>query len=275
MLGLIVFSGIALYSGSAELFQGRMSKSSNPLPAYDENKCYDSDGGKNYDEAGTVFGKISRSKSGSKSDFCSSGTALTEYYCDGKFIKNEEYACDNGCSDGVCKKISANLSDKLDTLVIVDTDSYNITEKDVEEFFKNYKQLPEYIVFLTKDGTTINGGFGGGTTYYWLNPSMGSFYDSESSNKFCMEFPNPSEEDNFYLENPLYFSASTMVHELLHFYGENDNLDHFGTYVCNEAVDNMLEELEVSKPFKTLSQEYAVMCPNVWEKFKNSQQSCD
>lgn len=387
ILATLFFGVLIFYSGSTSLFQGRLTKSVKPLPAYDENRCNDSDGGKNYDEDGTVFGKISRSQSGSKSDFCSSNTQLTEYYCDGKFVKNEKYICENGCADGACKKINANLSNKLDTLVIVDTDSYDITEKDVKEFFELAgnlwlkpktgvdfnltkivfaslseecpqhlgscdsggwmeedfpyfdEKLPEYIVFLTKGmDTTTAGAHAGATTYYWLDPSMEGFYNPESNNEFCTEFPPPydnyytvpsgfidyghkimrcgydeigkniisnvsingecknqaglncivkngyqqcpnlSEDDNFYLKNPLHFSASSMVHEMLHSYGENGNLDHFETAVCKDAMGEKMKELEdkgVSAPFDTLKQEYTVMCPNVWENFKNSQQSCD
>ncbi len=104
VIGVIVVGGIALYSGGAELFQGRMFSVSKPLPAYDGNRCYESDGGKNFDEKGTIYGKISRSEFGNRTDFCTTATDVKEYYCDGKYVKNEDYSCENGCDDGACNK---------------------------------------------------------------------------------------------------------------------------------------------------------------------------
>lgn len=363
------------------MFHGRFAWNVKSLPAYDENKCNDSDGGKNYEEAGTVFGKISRSKFGSKNDFCSSEAELVEYYCGGKFIKEEKYLCENDCGSGACKKAiqiqttpQKKLDNIVDTLVIVDSDDYDIDSNDIEAFFeivnklwlqpktgfkfsvmdlkivsfikegitsfdqyldkKYFKNpesetnLPEYLVVLDKDGISeINGGYFVAYHFFWL---------IDSGKEYCSEFPAITSinkislpgaiidyghkfgicgydalykniisdvsgngeckgqngtacvmkngyqmcsdlVENFYAQDSLYFAADTLVHELLHSYGENGILDHFGTYVCKEAMGEKMKELEdkgVSTPFDTLDQEYAVMCPNVWEKFKNSQQSC-
>lgn len=387
VLGVLVFGVLVFSSGGAELFQGRLNKNSKPLPAYDENKCNDSDEGKNYEEAGTIYGKISRSEFGSKTDYCNSEMQLVEYYCDGKFIKDKNFLCKNGCSSGACKKSKVgNVSGALDTLVVVDTDFYDITENDVKEIFKigedfwlkpktnigfnlskiifislgkecpqnlgncdpggflteNFpyfdKNLPEFIVFFTKDGIAgVNGGSGDDTYYFWLDPAMSSFYKPDSQHKFCTEFPVPynsytvaspfvdykhkyaicgydqdyativsntaingqcknqvgtpcvlkngyqmcsNMQNDFFAQNPLYLSAKIIVHELLHSYGDitNGDLDHFGTYVCNEAMGEKMQKLEdagVSAPFHTLFEEYAGMCPNVWENFKKSQKSCE
>lgn len=137
VLGALVIGGLAVCSVNAALFQGRFSK--DIKPAYDENKCYDSDGGKNYEEVGTVYGKISRSKFGDKIDFCSSEARLTEYYCDGKYVKSEEYLCENGCSSKKCK---SNLQ-------------INISESNVGESFDlNYSN---YLLF--PDGVKIYFGY--------------------------------------------------------------------------------------------------------------------
>lgn len=117
VLGFLFVGGFAFTYGNAELFQGRMFNPSKPLPAYDENKCNDSDGGKNYDEAGTVYGKFSRSEFGNRTDVCVTRTKLKEYYCKEKFIQDDEYNCENGCSGGACK-LSSNeqivkIGDKL------------------------------------------------------------------------------------------------------------------------------------------------------------------
>lgn len=379
-LGVLVVVMIAIYSGNAELFQGRMFNSSKPLPSYDENKCYDSDGGKNYEEIGTTYGKLGRSAFGNKTDVCTTGTKVREYYCDGKFVQSEEYNCENGCSDGACEKTITNVSNSIDTLVIVDTDYYDISEQDVKDFFEvaenfwlkpktgitfnlskivfvslkeecpqflgscdedtwmdqNFKYfdkvLPEYIVILTKDGgTSISGGLSNDIYYLWLDPEMESFYDPDSDHEFCTEFPVdysdytvplgkvdykhkfgkcgydeagteiisvvsgngeckgeeglkcvmkngyqmcPNLVDAFLAQDVLYLSAETMVHELLHLYGSNGNLDHFGTYVCNDAIGDILEMVDPVEPFQTLSEEYAGMCPNIWDNFKNSKKAC-
>lgn len=128
MFGILVIGGLAFYSGSAELFQGRFVK--DPLPAYDENKCYDSDGGKNYEYAGTIYGKISRSKFGNKTDVCATRTKVKEYFCDGKFIQSEEYACENGCSAGACKLglKSDFFKNDSEAKVILLGQSYNMDE---------------------------------------------------------------------------------------------------------------------------------------------------
>ena len=88
----------------------------------------------------------------------------------------------------------------------------------------------------------------------------------------------PNLADKFFAKDSLYFTSNVLIHELLHPYGDNGNFDHFGTAVCKEGMGAKMQELEsagVSAPFDDLFQQYAGMCPNVWENFKNSQKSCD
>lgn len=366
IVGIVVFT-----STNFTLFQGRFAKDLKPLPSYDENKCYDSDGGKNYKEVGTIYGKINRSEFGNKTDFCSTETQLVEYYCDGKYLKNETYICENGCSSGVCKTSNQKSNNVLDTLVVVNSDDYNINKEDIEKVFKlandlwlepktgikfnivdvkivsftdekanayyNYLNdkyfkgsklnLPEYIVAFDKDGISeVSGGNAGGFQYFWVDdkefctefPPDAKYYGSSvaasvidydqkfgicgydqskknivsavSGNGECQNQDGlvcvmkngyqmcPILVDKFFAQDPLYFTANIIVHELLHSYGKNDNFDHFGTSICNEAMGEkmqMLEKVGVMPPFDTLDNEYAVMCPNIWENFKNSQKSCE
>lgn len=104
VLAVLFVGGFAFAYGNAELFQGRMSNSSKSFPVYDENRCYDSDGGENYEEKGTIYGRIDRSEYGSKMDVCTTRTKIREYYCNGQYVQSKEYDCKNGCSQGVCNE---------------------------------------------------------------------------------------------------------------------------------------------------------------------------
>ena len=274
----------------------------------------------------------------------------------------------SGNSDSSTEKATKNLDNAVDTLVIVNTDDYNIDDGDVKDLFKKADKLwleakttikfniidvkiisfkdekissyyeyldkkyfkesklnsPEYIVAFYKDGDSDM--YGGYSTKYQL---------AESNNEYCTEFPTiafnktsipggiidykhkfgrcgydksgeniiskvsaggecknsdgltcvmkngyqmcPNLVSSFYAIDPIYFTIDTIVHELLHPYGQNGNLDHYGTEVCNTALGTKKQELEaagVSAPFNDLFQEYAGICPNVWDNFKNSQKSC-
>jgi len=134
ILGLVVILTLFLIQG--DFVQGLMR------PAYDTNKCYDSDGGQNYDVKGTVYGKMStRSNRTQYTDYCD-GDTLIEYYCEGnsvKMQKKQSYKCSDGV--GTFKETNA-----VDTLVIVNTDDYQITEEDVKNVFKiagDYWLLPK------------------------------------------------------------------------------------------------------------------------------------
>ena len=81
------------------------------LPSYNEQYCYDSDGGQNYEEKGTTYGKrysLNRELSNPNirtkfEDYCE-GPELVEYYCDGNKVKNETVDCGYGsyCENGKC-----------------------------------------------------------------------------------------------------------------------------------------------------------------------------
>lgn len=102
-LGILILAGIVFYSGSIALFQGSLKL----LPSYDKNKCYDSDGGKNYEEKGVTYGEIrkliSRGPKTQHTDYCV-GNKLIEYYCDGNQVKKQQIDCELGCDNDVCVK---------------------------------------------------------------------------------------------------------------------------------------------------------------------------
>jgi hypothetical protein len=63
--------------------------------------CTDSDGGKNYYQAGGVTITIPYGPSSYASDFCAGGV-LTESYCSNSELQTITYECPNGCSNGAC-----------------------------------------------------------------------------------------------------------------------------------------------------------------------------
>ncbi len=64
--------------------------------AFDDDSCYDSDGGKDYYTKGTTKKGSSNFK-----DKCY-GNELMEFYCDSDQIQNRMMECAGGCSDGKC-----------------------------------------------------------------------------------------------------------------------------------------------------------------------------
>jgi len=72
----------------------------------EENTCTDSDGGKDYAVKGTGIGKNvnpGESETLQGSDYCRIyPPLLIEYYCEDALLKEEEYECPNGCSEGAC-----------------------------------------------------------------------------------------------------------------------------------------------------------------------------
>jgi hypothetical protein len=83
-----------------------INKSATPYPlGY---SCSDTDGGVNYYTRGTVSGRGSNG-SYTYTDFCFSGSGLTEYYCAfGNTSYSEpssvNYNCPYGCSNGTCQE---------------------------------------------------------------------------------------------------------------------------------------------------------------------------
>jgi len=99
---LVVAIVIVVFVVDWSALQGRFGKDVVKLPAYNEKNCYDSDGGVNFEEVGTIYGLLSRSEFGNKTDDCKRNQ-LTEYYCSENWIQSEEKACEYGCEDGACK----------------------------------------------------------------------------------------------------------------------------------------------------------------------------
>src|SRR3989339_496971 len=94
ILGLVAILALSLIQGN--FVQGLMR------PAYNENKCYDSDGGQKYDVKGTTYGKMSvRNSKTQFTDSCD-GNTLVEYYCEKNNVaeKKENGGIKKECSDG-------------------------------------------------------------------------------------------------------------------------------------------------------------------------------
>ncbi|MFA4891223.1 MAG: C25 family cysteine peptidase [Candidatus Gracilibacteria bacterium] len=120
ILGLVVILALFLIRG--DFVQGLMR------PAYNENKCYDSDGGQKYDVKGTTYGKILTRGKQTKTqyaDYCD-GDALVEYYCEGTKVKKSIKESNNGEScylgeivgwDGYC--LDSECNNKNPTFVII------------------------------------------------------------------------------------------------------------------------------------------------------------
>ncbi|MDD5172203.1 MAG: Kazal-type serine protease inhibitor family protein [Candidatus ainarchaeum sp.] len=70
--------------------------------------CSDSDNGKNKTVKGTTT-----AQGESMTDECADSSSVTEYYCDGSNIANEEMACGTGmeCANGACKEATCTDSD--------------------------------------------------------------------------------------------------------------------------------------------------------------------
>lgn len=98
ILGLVAI--LALFLAQGNFVQGLMR------PAYNENKCYDSDGGQKYGAKGTTYGKmLARNSKTQFTDYCDGGT-LVEYYCEKNYVKEKK---ENGgikkeCGDGKLTK---------------------------------------------------------------------------------------------------------------------------------------------------------------------------
>ena len=361
---------------------------SNVLPAYDTNKCIDSDNGINLKEKGITQGKYGLSFA-AKTDYCNRAGKLVEFYCGRNKVQKTIKDC-NGlgekyiCEDGICIK-NEKLDNAVDTLVIVNTDVYDISEEEIfnvfemannlwlqpktgvkfniikTEFFSfnencpiidgwcdtilllnNYfyedkNSFPEYVVIFDNEGTArINGGFGGEYSIYWLDPTMGDFYEPESEQKYCSEFGIlnypynlpmatvdfghkfaacgyneeqtqiisdkgvckgeetnciwkngyqmcSNSQDSFYAQDTLILSANVLVHELLHSYADDPiYLEHFSTQCAYDKLGwdpeisfyEQLEAFGTIPPFDDVLQEYAGMCPYVWQQFINSKQDC-
>ncbi|MEK6952334.1 MAG: putative metal-binding motif-containing protein [Nanoarchaeota archaeon] len=82
-------------------------------------QCIDSDNGKSYDAKGNTSGQTSFFNAlNNYTDTCLNISSLREYYCENKFVKNEIYSCNYGCTNGKCN-FAPECTDK-------DSDEYSI-----------------------------------------------------------------------------------------------------------------------------------------------------
>ncbi len=72
--------------------------------------------------------------------------------------------------------------------------------------------------------------------------------------------------NDLYASTPNYFSASTVIHEIMHSFGINGNLDHFGSPDC---TDEMKKKDSTWVPIDDEAEKYNVMCPYVYDNFVN------
>lgn len=110
ILLLIVLLLIANGCKEAQDFAGKAVKQVKGVPAYDINKCYDSDGGNKVKVEGATIGKFG-GVSSTKKDSCNSIGKLIEYYCRNNNIEKVVTSCPMGfiCSSGKCALPPENL----------------------------------------------------------------------------------------------------------------------------------------------------------------------
>lgn len=70
--------------------------------------------------------------------------------------------------------------------------------------------------------------------------------------------------NDLYASTPNYFSASTVIHEIMHSFGINGNLDHYGSPNC---TDEMRKQDSTWVPIDAEAEIYNVMCPYVYDNF--------
>ncbi len=70
--------------------------------------------------------------------------------------------------------------------------------------------------------------------------------------------------NDLYASTPNYFSASTVIHEIMHSFGLHGNMDHYGAPDCTEEMkkrDSSWEAIDGD------AEKYNVMCPYVYDNF--------
>lgn len=77
--------------------------------------------------------------------------------------------------------------------------------------------------------------------------------------------------DDYYATNPYLMTASSIIHEIMHHFGDNGTMDHYGTDTC--------KKYDVPKTdFKCSSEDisgcYFNICPYAYLNFKNSNNLC-
>jgi len=125
-----------------------------PTTTIPPEKCYDSDGGKNYYEKGTTSGLDEDGKYITVTDGCTYCTgalpepetclAVIENYCEGNEVKSEIYYCPNKCKDGACIKNETSLTkqDVLDMLNKCELRSIGAPSTNCNFICKKYTNSP-------------------------------------------------------------------------------------------------------------------------------------
>ena len=72
-----------------------------------------------------------------------------------------------------------------------------------------------------------------------------------------------------YLQHPQAFVQATYIHEIMHHFGFNGNLDHFGTTVCDGLMGGPYGVGNIGT-----FQEFAGMCPAVYDQFVSAYAPC-
>ena len=70
--------------------------------------------------------------------------------------------------------------------------------------------------------------------------------------------------NDLYASTPNYFSASTVIHEIMHSFGLHGNMDHYGAPSCTEEMKKQNNSWE---PINDDAEKYNVMCPYVYDNF--------
>jgi len=152
MLGIIlalVLAGAAIFLIQGNYVQGLMRH------AYDTSKCYDSDGGKNYETKGTTYGKMgTRDKQTQYIDSCN-GATLTEYYCDGTKVKKEEKACSK-CADGKCDNDPCNQTNFSTAFILLYENESQLTGERINTFNEMKDDFSGSFKYATYDLATMD-----------------------------------------------------------------------------------------------------------------------
>ncbi|MFH1946767.1 MAG: hypothetical protein ABIJ23_01255 [Candidatus Magasanikbacteria bacterium] len=78
--------------------------------------------------------------------------------------------------------------------------------------------------------------------------------------------------DEYYATDPRLMSVSTIIHEIMHFFGENGTMDHYGTADCQNYP---VPEKTFNCSSADMSGCYFGMCPYTYLNFQNSTNKCD
>lgn len=117
-------------------------------------------------------------------------------------------------------------------------------------------------------------------TGQWTAVSTTSLADGSCINQAgvaCVTVPTVSYQvcgnvapDLPYLADERAFALSVFIHEIMHAFGTNGNLDHFGTSVCDVAMGGT----GYQAGGLATAQHYCGMCPSVYENFAASYSAC-